>query len=217
MYNIGWLGHGIQHFVVDGSVHLWNLTAGNRFQTIPNQFFEGPAFIFPIVHADFDDSWCFLLWFSYRVVCIQAPRPAGILIFVFSGTPRRLKSFPGNSLWPFWDGDPWPFRKVVGDLQRLGINRSRLESPGQYNFLFPCLHFSPKTFGGMPKRDPNTLPRNEWHLFSSHRPPFIESMKYHQEFQVPKMEVLNLIRLFWGCVFPYISLTYSLYRWVPPF
>ena len=135
MYNIGWLGHGIQHFVVDGSVHLWNLTAGNRFQTIPNQFFEGPAFMFPIVHADFDDSWCFLLWFSYRVVCIQAPRPAGILIFVFSGTPRGLKSFPGNSLWPFWDGDPWPFRKVVGDLQRLGINRSRLESPGQYNFL----------------------------------------------------------------------------------
>ena len=34
---------------------------------------------------------------------------------------------------------------------------------------------------------------------------------YQQEFQVPKMEVLNLIRLFWGWVFPYISLTYSLY------
>ena len=41
--------------------------------------------------------------------------------------------------------------------------------------------------------------------------------KIHQEFQVPKMEVLNLIRLFWGWVFPFISLTYSLYRWVPPF
>ena len=44
--------------------------------------------------------------------------------------------------------------------------------------------------------------------------------KYHQEFQVPKMEVLNLIRLFLGWVFPYVSLTYSLYRWVqwvPPF
>ena len=37
-------------------------------------------------------------------------------------------------------------------------------------------------------------------------------------FQVPKMEgFLNLIRLVWGWVFPYISLTYSLYRWVPPF
>ena len=28
------------------------------------------------------------------------------------------------------------------------------------------------------------------------------------------MEVLNLIRLFWGWVFPYISLTYSLYRFL---
>ena len=27
----------------------------------------------------------------------------------------------------------------------------------------------------------------------------------HQEFQVPKMDVLNLIRLFWGWGFPYIS------------
>ena len=35
----------------------------------------------------------------------------------------------------------------------------------------------------------------------------------HQEFQVPKMEVLNLVRLFWWWVFPYISLIYSLYRW----
>ena len=35
---------------------------------------------------------------------------------------------------------------------------------------------------------------------------------YHQKFQVPKMEVLNLIRPFWGWGFPYISLTYSLYR-----
>ena len=39
----------------------------------------------------------------------------------------------------------------------------------------------------------------------------------HEEFQVPKMEVLNLIRPFWGWVFPYVSLTYSLYRWIPPF
>ena len=32
---------------------------------------------------------------------------------------------------------------------------------------------------------------------------------HHQKFQVPKMEVLNLIRLLWGWVSPYISLTYS--------
>ena len=38
--------------------------------------------------------------------------------------------------------------------------------------------------------------------------------KYHQEFQVPKMEgFLNLVRLFGGWVSPYISLKYSLYRW----
>ena len=36
---------------------------------------------------------------------------------------------------------------------------------------------------------------------------------FDQEFQVPKMEVLNLIRLFLGWVFPYISLTYIFYRW----
>ena len=46
---------------------------------------------------------------------------------------------------------------------------------------------------------------------------WIFSWFHHQLFQVPKMEVLSLIRLFWGWVFPYISLTYCLYRWVPPF
>ena len=35
---------------------------------------------------------------------------------------------------------------------------------------------------------------------------------FHQEFQVPKKEVLNPMRLFWEWVFPYISLAYSLYR-----
>ena len=40
---------------------------------------------------------------------------------------------------------------------------------------------------------------------------------FHQKFHVPKTEVLNLIRLFWGWGFPYISLTCSLHRWVPPF
>ena len=52
---------------------------------------------------------------------------------------------------------------------------------------------------------------------SSTPPKTNERMNVHQEFQVPKMKVLNLIRLFLGWVFPYISLTYSLYRWVPQF
>ena len=34
---------------------------------------------------------------------------------------------------------------------------------------------------------------------------------HHQEFQVPKMEVLNLIRLFGGWVFPYISRIHTAY------
>ena len=33
----------------------------------------------------------------------------------------------------------------------------------------------------------------------------------HQEIQVPKMEVLNLIRLFWERVFPYISRIHTAY------
>ena len=38
---------------------------------------------------------------------------------------------------------------------------------------------------------------------------------HHQRFQEPKMTVLKLVRLFCGCGFPSISLTYSLYRGVP--
>jgi len=45
---------------------------------------------------------------------------------------------------------------------------------------------------------------------------FHQPSKHHQEFQVPKMEgFLNL--LIKGWVFPFISLTYSLYGWVSPF
>ena len=40
--------------------------------------------------------------------------------------------------------------------------------------------------------------------------------KNHQEFQVPKTEA-HTVKLFWVWAFPFISLTYSLYRWVPPF
>ena len=36
---------------------------------------------------------------------------------------------------------------------------------------------------------------------------FNMTIHHHQEFQVPKMEVLNLIRLFYGRFFPYMSLT----------
>ena len=35
---------------------------------------------------------------------------------------------------------------------------------------------------------------------------FLIYTSYQQKFQMPKIEVLNLIRLFWGWVFPYITL-----------
>ena len=39
--------------------------------------------------------------------------------------------------WPFWDGEfTWPFQGgVVRDLQRSGMKRARLESPGVDNFI----------------------------------------------------------------------------------
>ena len=47
---------------------------------------------------------------------------------------------PGNSAGNlfFWDGENVTLSKVVGDLQRSGIKRSRLESPGSH-FLFSPL------------------------------------------------------------------------------
>ena len=51
-------------------------------------------------------------------------------------------------------------------------------------------------------------------IVKKRHPSLLWAVRYHhQAFQVPKMEVLSLIRLFWGWVFPYISLTYCLYRW----
>ena len=61
-----------------------------------------------------------------------------------------------------------------------------------------------------------TACENSWH-WNQKKHSNLKKKSYHQEFQVPKMEVLKLIRLLWGWVFPYISLTYSFYRWVPPF
>ena len=45
------------------------------------------------------------------------------------------------------------------------------------------------------------------------RPKFTKHFRYLKW----RYWVLSLIRLFWGWIFPYISLRYCLYRWVPPF
>ena len=42
---------------------------------------------------------------------------------------RRKRQFPGNSAGDFFGMVKWLFSGVVGDLQRLGIKRSRIESP----------------------------------------------------------------------------------------
>ena len=47
-------------------------------------------------------------------------------------------------------------------------------------------------------------------LYDLHRKSKLQA-RYHQEFQVPKMEVLNLIRLVLGWVFPYISRIHTAY------
>ena len=47
---------------------------------------------------------------------------------------------PGDSKWPFWDGETWPFQMVVGDLQRSGIKLGHKESPGWSSFLLREIH-----------------------------------------------------------------------------
>ena len=48
----------------------------------------------------------------------------------FKVSIKRYKSHPGNSAGDlFGMVKTWPFQKVVGDIQRLGMKRSRLESP----------------------------------------------------------------------------------------
>ena len=48
----------------------------------------------------------------------------------FRESEKRKMYTPGKSLCPFWDGENVTLSKVVGDLQRSGIKRSRLEPPG---------------------------------------------------------------------------------------
>ena len=73
-----------------------------------------------------------------------------------------------------------------------------------YWFLYPPLKFL------LPLRI--LIKLHSWELLVGRYSTFMHQLAFcHQEFQVPKMEVLNLVRLFWGWVFPYISLTYSFY------
>ena len=85
------------------------------------------------------------------------------------------------------------------------------------NFLNPKLVPSLKLTAKMPKH----LKMDGWNRIVSFGGPacfqvrlpvsFRGCKSFHQEFQVPKMEVLNLTRLFWGWVFPYISRIHTAY------
>ena len=61
------------------------------------------------------------------------------------------------------------------------------------------------------------LRSNKWTIFLPLKPPYHETLviliPFNQKFQVPNMEVLNLIWQSCGWVFAFLSLTYSLYRW----
>ena len=62
----------------------------------------------------------------------------------------------------------------------------------------------------LPKGDMSTKTRGTWQsswwkMSSWPSGMYKPRHKHHQEFQEPKMEVLNRVKLFWGWVFPYIS------------
>ena len=77
----------------------------------------------------------------------------------------------------------------------------------------PDTNSSPLKIGQNPKGEDH-LPTIHFQvllLIVSGRVVIIKWSYNHQEFQVPKMEVLNLIRLFWRWVFPYISRIHTAY------
>ena len=110
----------------------------------------------------------------------------------------------------FGTGHVWFFKPKRTSLKKQGVD-SRIVN---------CLdHVDQKGSQGWPNPpEPQPPKKNTYFLlyWLFNRDPSTGSL-YHQPFQVPKMEVLYHIRLFWGWVFPYIALTYSLYRWIPPF
>ena len=63
---------------------------------------------------------------------VRGPHPIYIYISIYI---YYIYYIPGNSLWPFWDGEfTWPFSKVKRDLQRSGMKRS-LWRPRKFQLL----------------------------------------------------------------------------------
>ena len=65
-----------------------------------------------------------------------------------SSINQICRQFPAKK-WPFWHGEfTWPLRRLLVTFQRLGIKRSRIESPGRWwdDDFHPCKYsfFWPK-------------------------------------------------------------------------
>ena len=141
--------------------------------------------------------------------------------------PKNTKNRPGGLKFD----TPWRVQVAVLYLQKphfsknLGVNSvKKFHSPPNFpENSFRSLRFGPSIWCN---KNTNPLANKIYHPSTLTRFRELSWWKIagiflgeqsHQQFQVPKMEVLNLRRLFWWWLFPYISLIYSFYRWVPPF
>ena len=126
------------------------------------------------------------------------------------GGPPKWMVYNGKPYWNGWFGGPTP---IFGNTH---INGFQQRSTGKTPFWRENQnHQNVIPVGWF--RNPASTSFIHPRFYTSQISRITTQVLYHQEFQVPKMEVLNLISLFWGWVFPYISLIYSLYSWVPPF
>ena len=145
--------------------------------------------------------------------------------------PLQITLGPSSGLqvWPSIKAKPWSFQyldpntydlwlcfpRCLGDISSTvvvvsGYNLACSPYPGCQS---PpgLLHFSVgKTFN-LTSRAKAPMAKVISRMFPK------ETANNLQKFQVPKMEVLHLIMLFWGVGFPLHKPYIQLYRWVPPF
>ena len=138
------------------------------------------------------------------------------------GTSIIDRRFVGVSIFSQAENSSLPKRKQVGWVHGTKINRmlKKPNHPFSRDMLVFSVICTRKLTAGSCK---NQQLEKEFELKNPSSHTFTHPWKRNlNQFQVPKMEVLNLIRLFWGWVFPYISLTsiqpaYITVSTVPPF
>ena len=73
------------------------------------------------------------------------------------------QQFPGNSLWPFWDGDPWP--ELKGYISDLPTTRGSRGHGGRISWLLCCFFLRKEKSGiGHSKRWRPWSDRWSWRL-----------------------------------------------------